>query len=59
VSADIIPFVPRPRGRRPGKAPIPFRSPVQPDDLVMDHADTAPCEYPPGSDQDLIDNEPA
>jgi hypothetical protein len=47
VSAEIIPFVPRQRGgcRRPDRAPIPFRLPGGPDDLVMDHADTVPCEY--------------
>ena len=47
MSADIIPFVPRSRSRRPDKPPTPFHSLVQPDDLVMDHADTAPCEYWP------------
>ena len=47
MSADIIPFVPRPRSRKPDETPILFRSHPQADDLVMDHADTAPCEYWP------------
>ena len=47
MSAKIIQFVPRPRGRKPDDAPAPFRSPVRADDLVMDHADTAPCEILP------------
>jgi len=47
VSAVIIQFVPRPRGHRPDGTPIPFRSRARADDLVMDHADTAPCEYVP------------
>ncbi len=61
MSADIIPFVPRPRSgcRRPDEMPIPFHSPVQPDDLVMDHADTAPCEYWPWSDTHHVDHESA
>jgi len=32
---------------------------VQADDLVMDHADTAPCEYVPWHDVQHIDNEQA
>jgi len=47
VSAVIIQFAPRPSGRKGDDAPIPFRSPVGADDLVMDHADTAPCEHWP------------
>lgn len=47
MSAVIIPFVRRSRGSKHDKAPIPFRSLPQADDLVMDHADTAPCEYLP------------
>ena len=47
MSAVVIPFVPRPRSHRADKASIPFRSPARADDLVMDHADTAPCEYLP------------
>ena len=46
VSAEIIPFTPRPKR---GSGPIDFsaasRSAIRPDDLTMDHADTAPCEY--------------
>jgi hypothetical protein len=46
VSAEIIPFTPRPN-RRNQLADFPgaTRSAVRPDDLTMDHADTAPCEY--------------
>jgi hypothetical protein len=49
MSADIIRFIPRPnRGRAPTDFPtIAFRSPVKPDDLVSDHADTAPREHAP------------
>jgi hypothetical protein len=49
MSADIIRFIPRPkRGREPTDFPkIAFRSVVKPDDLVMDHADTSPCEFAP------------
>jgi hypothetical protein len=48
VSAKIIQFVPRVRGDRGrGNRPIAFRSLPQTDDLAMDHADTAPCEYAP------------
>jgi hypothetical protein len=48
MSAEIIPFVARPDrrcGLRDG-AGAPWRSAASMDDLVMDHADTAPCEYP-------------
>ena len=41
MNALIIPFAPR-RDRKRGV--IRFSIPTQ-DDLVMDHADTAPCEY--------------
>ena len=49
MSADIIRFIPRPnRGQEPTDfLPIAFRAVVEPDDLTRDHADTAPCEYPP------------
>jgi hypothetical protein len=52
VSAKIIPFVPRlNRKREPNYfPPAAFRSAPQPDDLTMDHADTAPCEYVPSFD---------
>ena len=43
MSADIIPFIPR-RNRKSGFADC--SAPASPpDDLVMDHVDTAPCEY--------------
>jgi hypothetical protein len=57
VSAEIIPFVARlNRKREPACLPTAaHRSAPRPDDLTMDHADTAPCEYvppfdPPGHD---------
>ena len=46
MSAEIIPFVPRARSRL-DETRSPFRSAPQADDLVMDHADTALCEYSP------------
>jgi hypothetical protein len=47
MSADIIQFIPRPqRNRGPTDfSTIAFRSAPRPDDLTMDHVDTAPCEY--------------
>ncbi len=46
MSAEIIPFTPRPkRGSRPTDFFAASRSAIRPDDLTMDHADTAPCEY--------------
>lgn len=54
MSADIIPFNPRVvAGRRPRDTAQSFRLPARPaDDLSMDHADTAPCEYcPPCGEQ--------
>jgi hypothetical protein len=52
VSAEVIPFVPRlNRRRKPVHfPPASFRSAPPPDDLTMDHADTAPCEYVPSFD---------
>ncbi len=48
MSARIIQFVPRASfGRRSHEAPQPFRFLRRPDDLTMDHADTAPSEYAP------------
>ena len=51
MSAEIIQFIPRPKhGRGPADfsttdfPTIAFRSAKRPDDFVMDHADTAPCE---------------
>lgn len=47
MSAEIIQFIRCPSHHRgPSDFPtIVFRSAAQPDDLVMDHADTAPSEY--------------
>jgi len=47
VSAEIIRFI---RGPKPDRElsdfpTIAFRSAARPDDLAMDHVDTAPCEY--------------
>ncbi len=53
MSADIIRFIPRPnRSREPTDFPaIAFRSVVEPDNLIMEQTDTAPCEHtPPESD---------
>jgi hypothetical protein len=49
VSAEIIQFIRGPkRNRELSDFPtIAFRSAARPDDLVMDHADTAPSEYAP------------
>jgi hypothetical protein len=60
VSAEIIQFVPRDRRERSFKesASI-FRSKPAPDDLVMDHADTAPCEYAPWTEARCGEGEPA
>jgi hypothetical protein len=60
VNAKIIPFIPR--GRRDHYSHEPsrsFRSRPWPDDLAMDHADTAPCEYAPPSWQHRDEDEPA
>ena len=54
MSAEIIQFIPRPnRDRGPTDVPsIAFRSAARPDDLTMDHVDTAPCEILwPASDE--------
>jgi hypothetical protein len=46
VSAEIIPFTSRPkRGSGPADFSSTSRSAIRPDDLAMDHVDTAPCEY--------------
>lgn len=47
VSAEIIQFIRGPRHHREQSdfPTIVFRSAARPDDLVMDHADTAPSEY--------------
>jgi len=45
VSAEIIPFIPRPKRRNsPVNFPTASRPAIQPDDLTMDHVDTASCE---------------
>jgi hypothetical protein len=54
MSAEIIQFIPRSRHER-AAADFPtmiFRSAPRPDDLTMDHVDTALCEHfrPPPSD---------
>ena len=59
MSAEIIPFLPRQRGRQRDGATAPFRSPARADDLVIDHADIAPCEYSPWRDAHHADDEPA
>jgi hypothetical protein len=47
VSAAIIPFVLREKCEsKPSSFPaVAFRPAIRPDDLTMDHVDTAPCEY--------------
>ena len=47
VSAEIIQFIRRPKHNREQSdfPTIAFRSAVRPDELTMDHADTAPYEY--------------
>jgi hypothetical protein len=47
VSAEIIQFIRGPQRHR-GSSDFPtivFRSAARPDDLAMDHTDTAPSEY--------------
>jgi hypothetical protein len=52
MSAQIISFIPR-RGRKRGV--IDFSVPAPPpDDLVMDHVDTAPCEYAAPEERDPV-----
>ena len=46
MSAEIVQFIPRENRRsRPNDVATEFRSAIGPDDLTMDHVDTAPCEY--------------
>jgi hypothetical protein len=46
MSAEIIQFVPRPNRRRHlSGSSAKTRSIFGEDDLAMDHADTAPCDY--------------
>ena len=52
MNALIIPFAPR-RDRQ--RRAIGFSIPTAPpDDLVMDHADTAPCEYVAPEERDSV-----
>jgi hypothetical protein len=46
MSAEIIQFIPRPNHHREQTdfPTIAFRSATGPDDLTMDHVDTAACE---------------
>ena len=48
MSAEIVQFIRRPKHDREQTdfPTIVFRS-TAPEDLAMDHADTAPCEYAP------------
>jgi hypothetical protein len=60
VNAKIIPFIPR--ASFDHRSPEPShssRSYPRPDDLAMDHADTAPCEYAPPSWQHRDEDESA
>jgi hypothetical protein len=52
TSAEIIAFIPGLNRKQEPVRPSSgaFRSPPRPDDLTMDHADTAPCEYVPSFD---------
>jgi hypothetical protein len=46
VSAEIIQFIrPNRKSELTDFPTIAFRSAARSDDLTMDHADTAPCEY--------------
>jgi hypothetical protein len=60
MSAEIIQFVPRPRRDRDmdHTQSSPW-SPLRIDDLGMDHADTAPCEYAPPLEMGRDDDTPA
>jgi hypothetical protein len=60
VSGKIIQFIPRASfDHRTPESPQPFRLLRWRDDLVMDHADTAPCEYAPSPWQREGEDEPA
>jgi hypothetical protein len=50
TSAEIVAFVPRLKREPVHFQPAALRSTRWPDDLTMDHADTAPCEYVPSFD---------
>jgi hypothetical protein len=49
LSAEIIRLIPRPKREREETdfPAIAFRPAIGADDLTMDHADTAPCEFCP------------
>jgi hypothetical protein len=59
VSATILQFVPRPRRDRALYREPASRSLSRLDDLAMDHADTAPCEYVSPLESGRDDDEPA
>ena len=59
MSARIIQFVPRTNFDHRAHEVQPFRFPRWPDDLAMDHADTAPCEYAPPPWRGEGEDEPA
>jgi hypothetical protein len=59
MSAEIIQFVPRPRGRRADETADVLYSPWRQGDLTMDQADTAPCEYTPPPEARCDEDTPA
>ena len=60
MSAEIIPFVPRPRrDLRLCRTQPSSWSPLRVDDLAMAHADTAPCEYAPPPERRCDEDMPA
>jgi hypothetical protein len=60
MSAEIIQFVPRPRRDRDMDHTQSLSwSPLRIDDLAMDRADTAPCEYSPPLEIGCDDDTPA
>jgi hypothetical protein len=55
MSAEIIPFIPR---RHRKNVFTDFSAPkAAPDNLLMDHVDTAPCEYVRPDEGDLASTE--
>jgi hypothetical protein len=52
MSADIIPFTRR-RDRKRSVIDVSVAASL-PDDLVMDHVDTAPCEYVAPEERDPV-----
>ena len=60
MSAKILQFAPRARrDRRANEVRNVFRSEPHPDDLTMDHADTAPCECIGSREEWQEEDEPA